>query len=238
VKFAGLISILLAPALAVAAESAAPDSPWEVVSDKGGTVVDRRVVEGSNLKEFRGRGVIDAPLDAVLAVFSDIDRAVEWMDSCAASSVVENGGDRVKVVYNRTRAAWPVSDRDAVLRNVVTFDERSGRVAVDFVSVTDARMPPVKGVVRMPSLRGHWYLWPTGDGRATRVEYQVHANPGGALPDWIVNYVSRELPRKTINGLRAQLKRRSYPDLSRHIRAFPEVQALAARFPALAGDSR
>jgi hypothetical protein len=70
----------------------------------------------------------------------------------------------------------------------------------------------------MPYLRGHWMLWPSADGTTTRVEYQVHANPGGALPNWLVNYVSRDLPFKTIEGLRGQVQRRHYPDFEAHMK--------------------
>jgi len=101
---------------------------------------------------------------------------------------------------------------------VARFDEAARKVELDFWSVDDAKAPPVKGVVRMPFLRGHWILWPSADGRTTRVEYQVHANPGGALPNWLVNYVSRDLPFKTIEGLRAQVKRRHYPDFEAHMK--------------------
>jgi hypothetical protein len=209
------------------------ENPWELVSNKHGIVVDRRPVDGTKLKEFRGRGVIDAPLASILAVFNDVDHAVEWMDSCRASSVVEDRGDRLKIVYNRTRASWPVWDRDAVLRNDVYFDEAEGRVRIEFATVDHPNAPPVKGVVRMPYLRGHWHLWPETPFR-TRVEYQVHANPGGALPEWLVNYVSKELPRKTIVGLAAQLKKRSYPEMEQHIRTFPEYQQLEKKLQASA----
>src|SRR5205085_741135 len=77
-----------------------------------------------------------------------------------ASAVVEDGGDRQKVVYNRTRARWPVWDRDAVLKNNVSFDAAEARVRIEFSTVQSDKMPPQKGVVRMPYLRGHWYLWP------------------------------------------------------------------------------
>ena len=69
-----------------------------------------------SLKEFRGRGVVDAPLASVLSVFNDIDKGTEWMDSCNGSRTVDDVSDREKVVYNRTHAPWPVSDRDAVVQ--------------------------------------------------------------------------------------------------------------------------
>jgi hypothetical protein len=211
-----LASLLLASAPALADES--KEGAWELVKKSDGVVVERRTVAGSNLKEFRGRAEVQAPPASILAVFADVDRATEWMDSCNRSYSVEDLSDREKVVYNRTHAPWPVSDRDAVLHNVVRFDEAARTVELQFWSVDDQKAPPVKGVVRMPFLRGHWTLESSPDGNTTRVEYQVHANPGGRLPDWLVNYVSRDLPLKTIEGLRAQLKRRSYPDFDRELR--------------------
>ncbi len=204
------------------------ETPWEKISEKEGIVVDRRHVDGSRLMEFRGRAVIDAPISTLLATFKDVDHATEWMDSCNGSAMIDDVGEWQKVVYNRTHAPWPVSDRDAVLSNQLSFDEKEGVVRLDFSSVDTPKRPPVKGVVRMPFLRGHWYLWPEANGK-TRVEYQVHADPGGLLPTWMVNYASKEIPRKTIAGLRAQVKRRSYPDVEKYIRERPEYKFVAVK---------
>jgi hypothetical protein len=202
------------------------DGPWEKVSHKRGVLVERRNVAGSNLKEFRGSAVLTAPLEHVLAVFTDVEGATEWMDSCKESSLVENKSAREKIVYNRTKAPWPVADRDAVLRNLISVDEQDHRVQLEFVTVSHPNMPTVKKVVRMPFLRGHWYFWPMPDGK-TRVEYQVHANPGGQLPAWLVNYVSRELPAKTIAGLELQAKKRTQG--KQILQDYPEIAALIDR---------
>jgi hypothetical protein len=201
------------------ADSSKETGAWQFVKRADGIVVERRSVAGSSLKEFRGSGVVQAPVAALLAVVADVPRATEWMDSCNGSRTVEDLGDREKIVYNRTHAPWPVSDRDAVLHNVVRVDAAARRLDLDFWSVSDDKAPPVSGVVRMPFLRGHWSLWPSADGQSTRVEYQVHANPGGSLPDWLVNYVSRDLPFRTIEGLRAQTRRRHYPGFANELRA-------------------
>src|SRR5262249_31277850 len=68
----------------------ADERPWQPVSHRKGIVVERRPVIGSNLMEFRGRGIVEAPLARVLAVFHDVEHATEWLDSCNASSLVED----------------------------------------------------------------------------------------------------------------------------------------------------
>src|SRR5260370_10823162 len=109
--------LLLATMITPARADEPPAGPWQFVKQADGVVVERRVVAGSNLKEFRGRGVVAAPIAAILAVFSDVPRATEWMDSCNGSRTVADVSDREKLVYNRTHAPWPVADRDIVLDN-------------------------------------------------------------------------------------------------------------------------
>jgi uncharacterized membrane protein len=232
VLFRCLLAAVLALAVAVTASEVRAENvgPWQQVRDEAGIRVQRRMVEGSNLHEFQGRGVIDAPLTTVLAVLHDVGSAPEWMHKCAAAHVVQHIDDRHEVVYNRTAAPWPVSDRDAVLSSEAVFDARTHEVRINFWSVTDPKEPPVRGVVRMPSLHGHWILSPVNGGRATQVEYQVHADPGGSLPGWIVNMASKEIPFQTIASLREQVKRRHYPEYEKWIMSTPEYQSVASTF--------
>ena len=202
---------------------------WERVSDKDGIVVERRSVEDSNLKEFLGRGVIAAPVAHVLAVIRDGARRGEWMPACGGSWVVdENLTTRVQVAYYRTKAPWPVSDRDSVNRAEIVVEPAKHRIHIPFEAIADPRVPPVKGVVRMPSMRGQWNLVPVDGGKATEVEYQVYANPGGRLPDWLANLASKTLPRETIAGLRRQVGKASYPEFEQQIASTPEAKLLMA----------
>ncbi|HEX4462400.1 MAG TPA: hypothetical protein VIA18_30695, partial [Polyangia bacterium] len=116
-----LSSLALAGLMLISARGVARadggNGPWEHVSNKEGIEVERRSVEGSNLKEFLGRGVIDAPVQRVLAVIRDAGRRQEWMPNCGGSWLVEeNMAARTQLAYHRTKAPWPVSDRDSVNR--------------------------------------------------------------------------------------------------------------------------
>jgi hypothetical protein len=222
-------SSALVLALVSIAAAARADSAWERVSDKEGIVVERRSVDGSHLKEFLGRGVIDSPIAHVLAVIRDGNRRAEWMPSCGGSYVVEeNLAARVQIAYHRTKAPWPVSDRDSVNRAQIFVEPDKHRIFIPFEAISDARVAPVKGVVRMPSMRGHWILVPVESGRATLVEYQVFADPGGRLPDWLANLASKTLPRETIAGLRRQVKKAEYPQFETEIAQTPEAKQLMA----------
>lgn len=203
--------------------------PWERVSTSDGILVERRTVPGSNLKEFRGRGLVEAPLGRVLAIIRDAPHRCEWMAQCAQDYVVEeNEAERTQISYHRTKAPWPVADRDSINRAELRVDLAQHRVFLPFEAIPHPKVPPVKGVVRMPFLRGHWLLQPASGGSATEVEYQVHANPGGSLPEWMANLASKKLPLLTIVGLRKQSKLRSYPAFEAEIASSKEAKQLAA----------
>ena len=219
--------VAIAALVAVTASARADEAKWERVSDKDGIVVQRRSVDGSKLKEFRGRGLIQAPIGRVLAVIRDADRRAEWMPACGDSHLVEEDlAARTQIAYHRTKAPWPVSDRDSVNRAVMLVEPDKHRVYMPFEAITLPKIAPVKGVVRMPSMRGHWILIPVDGGRATDAEYQVFADPGGSLPDWLANLASKTLPRETIEGLRKQVARVDYAAFEAQIAASPETQAL------------
>lgn len=200
--------------------------PWERVGTDDGILVERRTVPGTNLKEFRGRGIVEAPLGRVLAIIRDAPHRCEWMAQCGDDYVVEeNEAARLQISYHRTKAPWPVADRDSINRAELRVDLKKRRVFLPFEAIEHPKVPSVKGVVRMPFLRGHWTLEPVGAG-GTIVEYQVHADPGGNLPEWIANLASKKLPLLTIVGLRKQSKSRTYPDFERQIAESQEAKQM------------
>ena len=220
----GLVSAGRA-ACAGEADADAGKGPWRMVRSDGGITVVDRTVPGTKLREFRGSGVIEASVATILAVLQDTPHSPEWMKEAMQQVAIVTEGN-TETFYNRTKSPWPVADRDVVMRATTHFDVAARMLCIDFVSVTHPQWPPVPRVVRMPFLRGHWYLRPLNDGKWTRAEYQVHADPGGSLPGWVVNLASKALPHGTIAALQKQVRRRSYPEFEAQLMANPEYQAI------------
>jgi hypothetical protein len=221
-----------------AAATPTVNGPWQLVRSDDQIIVHRRQVAGSKLHEFRGVGVVEAPIAAVIGVLDDSERRVEWMKEAVANRRIERTGTYDEIFYSRTGAPWPVADRDAVVSGHTIFDTAAHEVRIEFRSVTHAAWPPQKGVVRMPSLTGHWSMRPEHGGAWTRIEYQLHAEPGGMLPDWIVNLVSKKIPHDTIVGLRQQLRRRQYPEVQHQVEMDPAYQSVITAGDATAAVSR
>lgn len=198
--------------LALAVTAPTPAFAWEQISKEEGITVWQRKVEGTSLVEFRGRGVVNGSFKKILAVLHDPTRKTEWMDSCVANRRVRALGPGHAIFYNRTGSSFPlVADRDVVLESMVAIWRDKKQVKVDVYATEDPDVPPVSGVVRMPSLRASWVLIAQSPTQ-TEVTYQVQADPGGSLPAWVVNLVAKKIPFKTIANLRKQVKKDGYEE--------------------------
>lgn len=182
-------------------------SEWEVVSRSKGVVVSLRREADREFPTFRGVGNIAAPIWDVFAVVADVSSHTEWMHQCIGAKVISVESNRIRYVYNRTDAPWPVADRDVVVRSEVTFPNGGSDIRLEFKGVS-GKYIPILGVVRMPFMLGSYHLKSKGESE-TQVEYQVNADPGGTIPDWLVERVTRDLPMHTVANLRAQAVRKA-----------------------------
>jgi len=197
---------------AAAAGPGSEDPAWTEIAREQGVRVERRVVAGRDLPMFRGSGEVEARLADVLAAIEDVDHHPAWMPDCMEARVVRREADAL-VVYQRTDLPWPASDRDVVLRSQIETLEPDSEVHVYFERLAESGEPAARGAVRMPHLRGHYKIRALGP-RRSFVEYQVDADPGGSLPGWIVESATREMPIRTLVGLRQELQRRSLPPVA------------------------
>jgi hypothetical protein len=178
---------------------------WEVVGKKDGITVTTREVPGRDFPTFRGVGVVHGNLFDVLAVLRDIKRHPEWLERAVDVRLVRKINQREYVIYGRTDAPWPVSDRDAVYQSKTHVDLVKKTVTIRFWAAR-GHVPRRDGVVRMTKLRG-FYRFTGLSERKTRVIYQVDADPGGLLPTWLAKQATKWLPLRTLQGLRRQVKR-------------------------------
>jgi hypothetical protein len=177
---------------------------WTKIDESDGIAIYRREVAGSDLIAFRGEGVVNAPLVRVASVAFDPARAPEWVDSLAEARIVRRISETELVVYDHFKMPILVKDRDFVTINRIEYDPARQALTVRVRSTTDAAAPPTSHV-RGEVISSTFVLTPTADGKGTRVSGDVHCDPRGALPKWLVNIVQKDWPLTTFKSLRAQV---------------------------------
>lgn len=193
-------------------------SDWELAKDdkKRGIQIFLREVPGSDLKEFRGEVTVSARIQSLVALVEDTSYTPEWLHQCKAMELIEAYSPRRKLLYMVSDAPWPVTDRDSVLLSELSQDD-TGQVVIDMTAVPE-KFPANEDYIRIPKMHGTWTFTPEADGQV-RVVYQVHAEPGGALPSWLINSVVVDNPYYSLRNMVKAVKLPRYDNVQlSHVR--------------------
>lgn len=194
------------------------ENNWVLIRDSNGIQVFNRDVEGSEIKELKTTSVLEASLDVVFEVMFDVPAGTQWMSNCIESkiltdvqvfTVTENGYYAKKILYTAIGAPFPVLNRECIIETEMTGDVKNRSIIINFHAVPDSTLPVRKGYIRLTDLSGSWSFLAIDDTH-TGVVYQSKQNPGGSLPSFLINYVNKDVPYKTIIGLRKIVSEEKY----------------------------
>jgi hypothetical protein len=180
-------------------------SDWEMVFESDTLRIFKRDYEGSSLDEIRGVVRAKASLNAVMALLKDAPFNQHWVYRSGGARVLQETGYAQAFVYGVVDAPPPMSDRDTVVR----FDYRQNPVTLD-ITVTITNVPdfvvPNQGLIRVPTMGGHWMLKPEADGWV-EVTYQIYGDPGGWIPTWLANQAALISVKNTLLNFAAVVNR-------------------------------
>jgi hypothetical protein len=206
-----LITLLLSTLFTFSAQ--AKTTAWELEKEEGdiNLKVFTREIDGSALKEFKGEMLVKQKLTTIASLLLDGEVAPKWMHKCEKLEVLEQVGPLTAVVYFLNGAPWPVSDRDAVIMSSMSQDPETLVITTKITMVNDL-VPEHEDYVRIPHMTGFWKFEPKEDGQVL-ITYQVHANPGGSLPNWLANSVVVDTPYNTMSNMVDMLKKDKYQNV-------------------------
>ncbi|MCR9096323.1 MAG: START domain-containing protein [bacterium] len=177
---------------------------WTLGRQEDGITVHTRPVEGSGIDEFRGVAEVDAPAEAIVALLRDSNRFKDWFPNTPESRLLDRNG-AVSHQYSVMATPWPVSDRDNVLRSVLSRDTETGVVEITVTADPD-HYPEQPDRVRVRRANGLWRFEPLSESR-TRVTFQMHLEPGGGIPQWMINARVVATPFEALGNLREMVAR-------------------------------
>ena len=187
----------------------AGDTGWIYVGTIDGVEVRRRALPGTAIEEVVAITTTEGTAAEYKAVVTDVPNFPRFMPNVKEARVLDSTPDGVEVAYVRYDLPWPLQPRDYVTRRVVDQDlaaDGSGEYRNRWTALAD-RLPPKPGLVRLPKNDGFWHIAQFGP-HTVRLEFGCAADPGGALPAWAVNVVSRQTLPGLIEAVRREVVRR------------------------------
>ncbi len=182
---------------------------WKLANQSKDVAIYCRPRAGSQLKEFRAIGPIDAPTYAVHAVIDDLENYSNFMPYTLECRLLKRESDSI-VTYQRLSPKI-CGDRDYTLR--VSEKSWPGPQGLTYLNqwkpANDLGPAEKKGVVRVKICDGGWLLEPDGAIK-TRATYSVYTDTGGMIPAFIANCASRVGINKLFEAVRKQVKNPKY----------------------------
>ena len=182
------------------------NTDWQLSKSKNQISVYTRKVDYSNYKEFRAEMTVTSKPETIVTFLQNIDGYKEWLPDCLESRKLDQTSTTEQINYLVTDVPWPYDDRDLVYQfTVVAMDSKSGQLKI-LIENRPEYIPVRKKIIRIPKSVGFWKLTPIAENK-TKVEYQMHVEPGGYVPAWLANMKIVDTPYTFMYNLRAQVEK-------------------------------
>lgn len=154
---------------------------------------------------------VQASLSGIMHLLYDVPAYAQWGYKIMESRLLRKVSETEVYYYVRIDFPWPMNDRDLILHSKMEQNPETRNIITSSTSMPNF-IPPYKDVVRMHTASTKWVLIPGNNGW-TYMEYYLHSDPGGSIPDWAVNMAIDVGPRETVNRMRSLLKKPEYKDM-------------------------
>ena len=178
--------------------------------EKQGIKVWTEKVPGSRIKQFVAEVDINARIDTVASLLSDISRCREWLHNCTKGiELLRNSFNDRHLYQVNSMHKWAKS-RDYVVHSSVSRNPETGQITIQLNADNDfctnkksetCQSTKAQPYIRIKVLKGLFTLTPINDNQVT-VHWQQHLEPGGRLPPFIVNNLLVDIPWNSLNNIR------------------------------------
>ncbi len=94
-----------------------------------------------------------------------------------------------------------MKDRDYVLKADGQIDDAAHVFTARIKSVVDGRKGEDDCCVRAEAKNTYYRFEAIAGSEKTKLTVEVHTDPKGSLPDWLINMIQKKWPSKTRSGL-------------------------------------
>lgn len=173
---------------------------WELKKHKDSIDIYTRDRASSSFKEFKAISVFDTSFEDLLQQLYEApyySNNTDYNISYLIDDLVMDG----TYFYYKQDLPWPLMNRDVVTKlTVIKKTDTYIKLAIE--SVPDL-LDPEPQTIRITELSGFWLLEKVPEGiKATQ---QIHMDPAGRVPPFIVNPLLVKGPFKTFNDLHNKL---------------------------------
>ncbi len=181
---------------------------WKLEKDKNGIKIYSNVPAGETLKQVKVYTTVHASLSSIVFLLIDVPNYPNWIYNCSGSNCLKKINKREMIYYSVAHVPWPLDNRDIVLKNEVSQNEKT-KIVYSISTPLLNIVPKKKGMIRIDDMYGKWTITPIKNGNVF-IEYFIKVDVGGNVPNWIVNLFIEDGPYQSILHFKENLVLESY----------------------------
>jgi hypothetical protein len=194
------------------------DEQWERVKldENNDITIYYRKLSSGNI-EFRGTTRVTSSMNAIVAVFLDLDQMPQWLHRTKEVTLVE----RIKVdelyVHMIHTMPFPFRRRDSVNHILFNQSPDTKTITIQVKNIPDY-IDPMTDIVRVPLAVSKWELTPLDKGQV-KITFSGYGEPGGSISSktyhssvfqWLVKQFLWKVPYETLLNLKEFVGRGKY----------------------------
>lgn len=173
---------------------------WEFVWEREEVKVYRKEV--GDRTAFRGIGIIEGTPEKLVGIIHNPKRWKFWIDDLDEGKLLEKKSDFHFVFLQEIDAMWPVKNREIVFESIVSRVGPS-QILLEMKSVNHPKAPANSNVRAKVSFTR--YKIDPLEGNRMQVTFENLSDPGGRIPNFMVDWASKSFPVSIIEGLRKEM---------------------------------
>jgi hypothetical protein len=173
---------------------------WKFFKESNDISVYFRTHEKSTVKELKLTTKINATVQSVESIITNVDILKTWGYACLESKLLKRKGMGELYYYYAVDVPWPLSDRDVVINMKIRQDSLSGITDINSMNF-NGLIPEKEDRTRLKYVKAHWQLIPINK-NSMQLDFTIATELGSDFPDWLVNYAMSYSPIKSITALR------------------------------------
>ncbi len=177
---------------------------WNFIKEKDGIRIYTRNDETNPVKSYKGEATLNTTMEKISRIIGRIESFEWWDKDISEIQVLEYKEEEFIRYYLVYDVPWPLDDRDLCVESKITNDTVTGVRTVHAVPMPGV-IPEKPGLVRITNYWQKWVMEPVEEGKV-HVVLEGSVDPGGAIPNWIVNMVITDTPYNIIRKVREKVE--------------------------------
>ncbi|PAJ76060.1 hypothetical protein CJF42_02145 [Pseudoalteromonas sp. NBT06-2] len=179
---------------------------WVLHKNESGIKVYKKV-QPTGLVELKAQMQLKAKVSDFTTLLENTNNAPQWLDGVIYVKVLKRLSESENFVYSVFEAPWPVKNRDMLIYSQYNF-KGDGSLVINMKTADRTLINDFKknqDNIAITGVVASWQLTPITD-NMLEITYIAYADPGGNLPNWLINKVALSSTYNTFKNLLQQLQ--------------------------------